>query len=86
MSISKGKGGLRELEKPEKIYLNNPNLVYAITDYKAANIGNVRETFFLNMLETFHKVSIPPKGDFLIDNKNIFEIGGKNKTDEHTQT
>ncbi|MEW6088490.1 MAG: AAA family ATPase [bacterium] len=79
MSISKGKGGLRELEKPEKIYLNNPNLIHAITDYKTANIGNIRETFFLNMLNTSHKVSIPSKGDFLIDNKNIFEIGGKNK-------
>lgn len=82
MSISKGKGGLRELEKPEKIYLNNTNLIYAITDYKFANMGNIRETFFLNMLYAFHKASIPSKGDFLIDDKNIFEIGGKNKNFE----
>ncbi|MBI4652139.1 ATP-binding protein [Candidatus Desantisbacteria bacterium] len=85
MSIYKGKGGLKELEKPEKIYLNNTNLIYAITDHKTANIGNIRETFFLNMLDTFHKASIPLKGDFLIDNKNIFEIGGKNKTFEQVK-
>ncbi|MBI5207507.1 MAG: AAA family ATPase, partial [Candidatus Firestonebacteria bacterium] len=53
--------------------------IYAITDYTSANVGNIRETFFLSMLDNFHKVSIPSKGDFLINNKFIFEIGGKNK-------
>lgn len=79
MTTSKGKTGLKELQKPEKIYLNNSNLIYAITDYTSANVGNIRETFFLSMLDNFHKVSIPSKGDFLINNKFIFEIGGKNK-------
>jgi predicted AAA+ superfamily ATPase len=71
--------GLRPLEKPEKIYLNNPNLIHTIASPDSANIGNIRETFFINMLNTFHKVSVPGKGDFLINNRYIFEIGGKNK-------
>ncbi len=67
--------GLTKLEKPEKIYLDNSNLLY-ITE---ANIGRVRETFFLNILSSKHDVTYPKKGDFLVDNRYLFEIGGKNK-------
>ncbi|MCX6074829.1 MAG: AAA family ATPase [Campylobacterales bacterium] len=67
--------GLRKLEKPEKIYLNNTNLLSIITP----EIGTVRETFFLNVLSTLHTVTYPQKGDFLVDNRYLFEIGGKNK-------
>lgn len=67
--------GLRKLEKPEKIYLNNTNLLSITTP----EIGTVRETFFLNMLSTLHTVTYPQKGDFLVDNMYLFEIGGKNK-------
>lgn len=44
------------------------------------NIGNLRETFFLNQLSDNHIVTYPQSGDFMIDNKYLFEIGGKNKT------
>jgi len=67
--------GLTKLEKPEKIYLDNSNLLY-ITE---ANVGTVRETFFLNILSTKHEVTYPKQGDFLVDNTYLFEIGGKNK-------
>jgi len=67
--------GLKRLEKPEKIYLDNSNLLY-ITE---ANSGTVRETFFLNILTVAHEVSYPKKGDFLVDNRYLFEVGGKNK-------
>ncbi len=63
--------------KPDKIYLNNTNLNYAYC--KETKIGTIRETFFANQLQIFHDVSIPSKGDFLIDDKYLFEIGGKNK-------
>jgi predicted AAA+ superfamily ATPase len=79
LTVSKGGKGLRELEKPEKIYLNNPNLIHAISSRMPLEIGNLRETFFLNMVETSHKVSSPTQGDFLVDGKYTFEIGGKNK-------
>ena len=79
LTVSKGGRGLRQLEKPEKIYLNNTNLIYAISAGMPAEIGNMRETFFLNVTGAFHKVSSPAHGDFLVDGKYIFEIGGKNK-------
>lgn len=63
--------------KPDKIYLNNTNLNYAYC--KESKIGTVRETFFANQLQLFYDVNIPSKGDFLIDDKYIFEVGGKNK-------
>jgi predicted AAA+ superfamily ATPase len=68
--------GLKVLEKPQKIYLDNSNLLYI----NSANIGTVRETFFLNVLSTNHILRYPKKGDFLVDEKYTFEIGGKNKS------
>ena len=79
LTVSKGGRGLRQLEKPEKIYLNNTNLIHAISAGMPAEIENIRETFFLNVTGAFHKVSSPAHGDFLVDGKYIFEIGGKNK-------
>jgi predicted AAA+ superfamily ATPase len=63
--------------KPEKLYLNNTNLHYAYCD--DAQIGTIREVFFNSMLWR-HRVRIPSKGDFLVDETYTFEIGGKNKT------
>jgi len=67
--------GLAKLEKPEKIYMDNTNLLNIVH----ANIGTVRETFFLNVTSKVHSVTYPKKGDFLIDQTYLFEIGGKNK-------
>jgi predicted AAA+ superfamily ATPase len=64
--------------KPDKIYLNNPNLNYAYC--KESKIGTIRESFFANQLQLNHDISIPAKGDFLIDGKYLFEVGGKNKS------
>lgn len=69
--------GTSHLTKPDKIYLSNPTLMNALNSQ--ANIGNMRETFFLNQLSLKHEVNYPKQGDFLIDNELIFEIGGKNK-------
>lgn len=68
--------GLTKLEKPEKIYLDNTNLLNIID----ANIGTIRETFFLNIISKEHEITYPKKGDFLVNNKYLFEIGGKNKS------
>ena len=69
--------GISFLNKPEKIYLNNSNLSFALNSN--ANIGNVRETFFLNQLNLDHKIRFSKKGDFIVDDKYLFEVGGKNK-------
>ena len=64
--------------KPDKVYLNNPNLNYSYCSH--AHIGMIRETTFTTFLKTNHDLSIPKKGDFLVDEKYLFEVGGKNKS------
>ncbi len=66
--------------KPQKLYLNNPNLSFSYC--QSNEIGTIREQFFLNMLNQGHDLSYPKVGDFLVDEKYTFEIGGKNKSFE----
>jgi len=73
--------GLRTLSKPEKIYLHNSNLAYALEAVKP-DTGNIRETFFFNQLKSVSKVTSGNKADFKIDNKYTIEVGGKNKGHE----
>lgn len=72
-------GGLSKLQKPTKLYLNNTNLMYILKNDKI-NVGTLREIFIANQLKYKHKISLPSKGDFLIDNTYTIEIGGKEKT------
>ncbi len=78
LSVRKQTKRNKILQKPDKIYLNNTNLHYAI-DIAQINAGTVRENFFINQLRVKYKVSLPARGDFLISGKYYFEIGGKNK-------
>ena len=71
--------GIGKMAKPEKIFLNNSNLMFALQP-GLINQGTIRETFFQNQISVQHKIAIPKNGDFIIDNKYTFEIGGKNKT------
>ena len=66
-------GGIRGLGKVEKLYLDNTNLIYALSPDKA-DIGNVRETFFMNQTRVLNDVVSSPISDFEIDGKT-FEIG-----------
>ncbi len=66
------------LQKPEMIYLNNTNLMFAMASGKPMT-GSIRETFFYSQLIVQHKVRHPKASDFEIDGRYIFEIGGKNK-------
>nr|WP_315151257.1 AAA family ATPase [uncultured Flavobacterium sp.] len=79
INLFKESGGISKLQKPLKVYLENSNLMYALTS-KAANTGNIRETFFANQLACKHKVMYSDKGDFLVNEKYVFEIGGKDKS------
>ena len=67
------------LNKPDKIWMHNTNLMFAISG-EQAEIGTIRETFFMQNLAHNHELSLPGKGDVLVDNKYLFEIGGKNKS------
>lgn len=68
----------KHLVSPEKIFLGNTNLMYALGS--SINEGTLRETFFLNQLSLNHDVNAPAQGDFLVDRKCLFEVGGRNKT------
>jgi predicted AAA+ superfamily ATPase len=69
---------LNVLSKPAKIYLDNPNLAYAL-GYDNPNTGNLRETFFYNQLRVVGTVTSAAKGDFTVNDQYIFEVGGSGK-------
>lgn len=76
--IHKPGRGVSKLQKPDKIYFENTNLTLALSPN--AQIGTLRETFILNQLKNAgHDVSLPEKGDFLIDEEFYLEVGGPNK-------
>ena len=68
---------LKQLSRPDKIYLGDPNLMYALVG--APDIGTLRETFLLSQLRRSHEVVYPPRGDFLVDGRWLIEVGGKGK-------
>lgn len=68
----------KHLTGPKKIYLNNTNLMNALTG--KISEGTKRETFFANQLGAVASITIPQNGDFVVDNKYIFEVGGMRKT------
>ncbi len=67
------------IKKPEKIYLDNPNIFNVLCT--TPDIGTLRESFFSGiLLNSNHNITASKKGDFLIDDKYTIEVGGKNKT------
>jgi predicted AAA+ superfamily ATPase len=70
---------LKKVQKPDKMYLENPNMLYALCLEKA-NIGTARETFVVNQLGYQHRIEYGKKnGDFKLDGKYVFEVGGATK-------
>lgn len=76
--LKSGTKGISYLQKPEKIYLENTNLIYLFADAHP-NIGSLRETFFYNQLDYVHQISASKFGDFMVDNQFTFEVGGPSK-------
>lgn len=85
INLFKESGGISRLQKPLKVYLENSNLMYTLTP-RAVNTGNKREAFFVNQLGYTHKIRYSDRGDFKVDQKYIFEIGGKNKSKKQIET
>lgn len=69
---------LKGLSRPDKIYLGDPNLMHALSSDPDA--GTIRETFFFNQVRQVRAVNYPARGDFLVDGKWTFEVGGRGKT------
>lgn len=77
--IYKSNFGISQLQKPDKIVLENTNLMYLLGQTQL-NVGSLRETFFVNQVAFKHQLNYSDKADFLVDDKYTFETGGKNKT------
>ena len=76
-------GGIAGLRKVEKIYLDNTNLLYSLSDV-TPNVGNVRKTFFFNQTKSKYETFSSSISDFEI-NDITFEIGGKSKEQKQIQ-
>ncbi|MFP4664882.1 MAG: ATP-binding protein [Bacteroidales bacterium] len=70
--------GINSLNKPEKIYIDNPNMMYALSNQQPDK-GNIRETFFMNQVKQQHHVTASKDVDFIVDGKHYFEFGGRSK-------
>ena len=70
--------GISIISKPEKLYLDNTNLFSIFCD--TPKIGTLRETFFASSVSYEHNINYPKSGDFILDEKYTFEIGGKDKS------
>lgn len=69
--------GYKLLGKVNKIYLNNPNSAYVLSD-EEPNVGNIRETIFFGWLRATHKITASSAADFKVG-KYTFEVGGQKK-------
>lgn len=69
---------LKRMQKPDKIYMENCNLLHALS-FSKVDVGTQRETFFVNQLAYYHRIEYAKNGDFLIDDKYTIEVGGQSK-------
>ena len=86
-SIRSKAKGYKILSKPEKLFMQNTNITYALTSN--IDIGSARESFFVNQIKNYYAsqnlfldeaIYTAGKGDFLVQDRYTFEIGGKGKT------
>jgi len=76
--IYSDEGSVKRLQKPDKIYLENPNLMEVLS-LSSVNRGTLCETFLVSQLLHAHRVEYAPLGDFLVDGRYTIEVGGSNK-------
>jgi len=86
-SVRSQEKGYNIMSKPEKLFMQNTNISYALT--KKVEMGSAREAFFVNQIKNYYAsqnlfideaISTAKQGDFLVDSTYTFEIGGKNKS------
>ena len=76
--LSSQKSSLKNMGKPDKIYCDNTNIMFSLTE--KIDTGTKRETFFLNQLKSAgYSITYPEQGDFFAADKFLFEVGGKGK-------
>lgn len=74
----RGGAGMRAVNRLDKLLLDNPNLFRVLC--AAENKGSVRESFFVSQLGLQHQVHYHDRGDFIVNDEHVFEIGGAGKT------
>lgn len=74
----RGGAGMRTVNKPDKLLLNNPNIFQVLC--AQPNAGSLRESFFVSQLSHSHQIHYHDKADFIVDDTFVFEIGGPGKT------
>lgn len=83
-NLYKDAKGITQLQKPDKIFLENTNLQYVFSN-ENADKGNIRETFFVNQISYQHLTEYTNQGDFVVDRTYTFEVGGSNKTNKQIE-
>ena len=83
-NLYKNSQGIGSLQKPDKIFLENTNLMFLLKG-EQMDVGNVRETILAIQLAHSHKLNFTDAGDFLVDRAFTIEVGGKNKTRKQLQ-
>ncbi len=73
--LKSGTKGMSKMYKTEKVYLDNPNLMFTLSNTQV-NIDTLRETFLYNQIREGHTVNYTDKADFFVDNKFTIEVGG----------
>lgn len=68
---------IKQLEKIEKVYLQNPNLAYSLSS-DVPDKGSIRESIFFAWMRVGHQITSSSVSDFEADGFT-FEVGGKNK-------
>jgi len=81
--IVRGGVGMRAVNKPDKLLLDNPNLFRILCG--DANNGSIRESYFVSQVGLAHQVHFFDRGDFIVNDKFVFEVGGASKTDKQLQ-
>lgn len=81
--IVRGGAGVRAVNRPDKLLLDNPNLFQVLC--AKDNIGALRESFFVSQVGQQHQVHYHNQGDFIVDDVLVFEVGGPQKTGAQLQ-
>ena len=75
--IVRGGVGMRAINRPDKLLLDNPNLFTVLC--ANSDIGAMRESFFVSQVGLAHQVHYHDKGDFIVNDTLVFEVGGASK-------
>lgn len=81
MTLHRERGNFKAMEKPDRIYLGDPNQAFALGGAHRTDLGAVRETFFCRLVSGGgHRVQSASNTDFLVDGRWYFDVGGRTKT------